>query len=303
MTIQELRKAGRDKLINANIFDASIKSDILLQYVLNITKINLIANAKKEVSEAEIAKYFQYINEVIEGKPVQYITNEQEFMKLKFYVDSNVLIPQPDTEILVEEAIRIASENNTINAKHTEENERNIETQASKPKEYNVLDLCTGSGAIAVALAYYTKELKIKIYASDISKKALEIAKKNAIMNKIDITTMHSNMFENIQELKFDVIVSNPPYIEKNVISTLSKEVQNEPHIALDGGIDGLDYYRIISKEGYKHVQQGGYILVEIGYNQKESVINIFKSEGKYADIKCIQDLNGKDRVIEVKVE
>ena len=106
MTIQELRKLGKDKLINANVSDASIKSDILLQYVLNANKMNLIVNSSKEVLEIEVEKYFKYINEVVEGKPVQYITNEQEFMKLKFYVDQNVLIPQPDTEILVEEALK-----------------------------------------------------------------------------------------------------------------------------------------------------------------------------------------------------
>lgn len=280
MTIQELRKLGKDKLINANIPDASIKSDILLQYVLNANKMNLIVNSSKEVLEIEVEKYFKYINEVVEGKPVQYITNEQEFMKLKFYVDQNVLIPQPDTEILVEEALKKIKAQNSI------------------------LDLCTGSGAIAVALGYYTqKELKTKIYASDISKEALEIARKNAITNRVDIVDILSNMFENMQELKFDIIVSNPPYIEKNVIPTLSKEVQNEPCIALDGGIDGLDYYRIIAKEGHKYVKQGGYILVEIGYNQKESVIDIFNEEGKYTEIKCTQDLSGKDRVIEVKVK
>lgn len=256
MTIQELRKLGKDKLINANIPDASIKSDILLQYVLNANKMNLIVNSSKEVLEIEVEKYFKYINEVVEGKPVQYITNEQEFMKLKFYVDQNVLIPQPDTEILVEEALKKIKAQNSI------------------------LDLCTGSGAIAVALGYYTqKELKTKIYASDISKEVLEIARKNAITNRVDIVNILSNMFEDMQELKFDIIVSNPPYIEKNVIPTLSKEVQNEPCIALDGGIDGLDYYRIIAKEGHKYIKQGGYILVEIGYNQKESVIDIFNEE------------------------
>ena len=301
MTIGKLKEIGKKQL--KNLEDGNIKAHILLGFILNMSNSELVIYENKSVDEQDVNAYLQYLNEVKEGYPVQYITHNQAFMGLDFYVDENVLIPQPDTEILVEEAIRVINEKNTNIAKDINKREKVIDAQEINQEEYNVLDLCTGSGAIAVALAYYTKELEIKIYASDISKKALEIAKKNAIMNKVDITTMHSNMFENIQELKFDVIVSNPPYIEKNVISTLSKEVQNEPHIALDGGIDGLDYYRIISKEGYKYVKQGGYILVEIGYNQKESVIDIFKSEGKYADIKCIQDLNGKDRVIEVKVE
>ena len=106
-------------------------------------------------------------------------------------------------------------------------------------------------------------------------------------------------MFENIVEKKFDIIVSNPPYIESSTITTLSKEVQNEPMLALDGGIDGLDFYRIIAKEAYKYIKSGGYILVEIGYNQKESVSNIFKEMLKNIGIKCIKDLNKQDRVIE----
>ena len=280
MTIRELQSYGRQKLISLNIPDAFIKADILIEYVLGITKTDLVINASKEISKEKVEIYSKYLNDIINGKPLQYITNNQEFMKLNFYVDENVLIPQPDTEVLVEETLKKVEFKDQI------------------------LDLCTGSGAIAVALDFYTREkLKTKIYASDISKKALEIARKNAIINNTSIMFVLSDMFENLQGVEFDIIVSNPPYIEKNVIQTLSKEVQNEPLLALDGGEDGLDYYRIIANEGYKHVKPGGYILLEIGYNQKESVINIFnKYREKYGNIKCIKDLNGKDRVIEVKV-
>ena len=281
MNIQELKKKGRDKLINANVYEANIKADILLQYVLGMTKTELISNSLKEVTDSEEKGYIEYLEQIVKGKPIQYITNIQEFMKLNFYVDENVLIPQPDTEILVEETLK------KINEKS------------------KTLDLCTGSGAIAISIDHYAKsKTKLEIFASDISKEAIKIAKKNAEYNKANIKFILSNMFENIKEKDFDILVSNPPYIEKNIIPTLSKEVQSEPQIALDGGEDGLDFYRIIAKEGYKYVKSGGYILVEIGYNQKENVINIFKKyEKKYIAIKCIKDLNRQDRVIEVKVK
>ena len=281
MNIQELRKRGKDKLINANVYEANIKADILLQYVLGMTKTELISNSLKEVTDSQEKGYIEYLEQVVKGKPIQYITNIQEFMKLNFYVDENVLIPQPDTEILVEETLKKIKE------------------------ESKILDLCTGSGAIAISIEHYTKsKTKLEIFASDISKEAIKIANKNAEYNNANIKFILSNMFENIKEKEFDILVSNPPYIEKNIIPTLSKEVQSEPQIALDGGEDGLDFYRIIAKEGYKYVKSGGYILVEIGYNQKENVINIFyKYEEKYIDIKCIKDLNRQDRVIEVKVK
>lgn len=287
MNIQELRKQGRNKLINANICEAPIKADILLQYVLNISKTDLILNSNKEVTNEQEQVYIEYIEKIISGKPIQYITNVQEFMKLKFYVDENVLIPQPDTEVLVEETIKRINE--------------------YARERVEILDLCTGSGAVAISLEHYLKDrFELEIFASDVSKEAIEVANKNEleIEKYNNIQFILSNMFENIKTKKFDIIVSNPPYIERNVIPTLSIEVQNEPNIALDGGIDGLDYYRIIAKEGYKYVKSNGYILVEIGYNQAESVTNIFKNhEDKYTNIKCIKDLSGKDRVIEIKVK
>lgn len=286
MDIQKLRNFGRKKLIENNVEDSNFKSEILLQYILNMDKTELIINSKKEVQHDLEQRYISYLDKIIEGKPIQYITHKQEFMGLYFYVDENVLIPQPDTEILVEKTIRTVTANNKLLS-------QNIK----------ILDLCTGSGAIAVSLENYLQnKCNIEIYASDISEKAIDVAKRNAKENNAKVKFIISDMFQNIEENNFDIIVSNPPYIEKATITTLSKEVQNEPHLALDGGIDGLDFYRIIAKEGYKHLKSGGYILVEIGYNQKESVSNIFKEYvDKYIEIKCVKDLNEQDRVIEVK--
>ena len=283
MNILELRKSGRNKLINNKIEDAIIKSDILLQFVLNMEKTELIINQEKEVSEENKNTYFYYIEEIIKGKPVQYITNEQEFMNLKYYVDKYVLIPQPDTEILVEEGIKKIIE---IEKKHIK-----------------VLDLCTGSGAIAIAIKKHAEKLKkyVEVYASDISEEAIKIAKKNAKTNNVSINFIVSNMFENIEEKDFDIIISNPPYIKTKIIDTLSKEVQNEPHIALDGGEDGLFFYRKILEKGHKFIKQKGYILLEIGYDQKNDIIEILKTINEYEDFKCIKDLSNNDRVILLK--
>lgn len=197
-------------------------------------------------------------------------------MKLDFYVDENVLIPRSDTEILVEEVINQCSKN--------------------EEKQYKILDLCTGSGIVGISLAKYIKNCGV--VCADISKKALEIAEKNAKSNNVDnVKFVYSNMFSNIKD-KFDIIVSNPPYIKRKVIEELEKEVQNEPYIALDGGIDGLDFYKIIACEAYKYLNEDGKLLLEIGYDQKEEVTNLLKDSEKFGKIYSKKDLYGNDRVV-----
>ena len=285
MNLLELRRNGRKKLIENNIEDAIIKADILIQFVLNMDKMQLIINQEDEVSKENENIYLTYIEQVISGKPVQYITNEQEFMNLKFYVDENVLIPQPDTEILVEEAIKTIAE-------------------IRPEKNIKVLDLCTGSGAIAIAIKKYAEDAKkqIEVYASDISEKAIKIAEKNAKRNNVHINFILSDMFRKMEEKNFDIILSNPPYIETQTISSLSKEVQYEPHMALDGGEDGLEFYRVIAENAHEYLNENGSILLEIGYNQKKKVMQIFEEAKKYSNIRCIKDLSDNDRVIKIDI-
>lgn len=277
MKIFEILKYGKDELIKYDIDDASLKTKLLLMHLLNVSKEYLIINNNKEIDNIIVQKFNEFLNKLINGIPIQYITNRQEFMGLSFYVDENVLIPQPDTEILVEETIKISKlfKNNL-----------------------EILDMCTGSGAIAISIKKAI--LDCKVTAADISTEALNIAKKNAINNKVDIELIKSNMFENIKTRKFDIIVSNPPYIETDTINNLSIEVQSEPKLALDGGTDGLDFYKIFSLEADKYLKSNGYLLLEIGYNQKEKIIKLLDN-GKFTNIDCIKDLEGNNRVIIAK--
>ena len=215
MTIRELLRKGMIDLKTNGIEEPQLKSRLLMQFVLNKPRQYLLVYDDKQLTLRQEVNFLKAIKKVIQGIPMQHITHQQEFMKLNFYVDENVLIPRPDTEVLVEEVIKIAKR---INAK-------------------KILDLCTGSGAIAVSLAKYIENSEIT--AVDISKNALRIAKLNAKNNEVEnqITFLASNLFDQIPEEKYDMIVSNPPYIKREVLKKLNKEVQKEPQIALDGRI------------------------------------------------------------------
>ena len=160
------------------------------------------------------------------------------------------------------------------------------------------MDLCTGSGAIAVSLAKYIANSEIT--AVDISQDALNVAKKNAISNDVEnqITFISSDMFTNLQEDKFDIIVSNPPYIKKDVIKKLEEQVKREPYIALDGGVDGLEFYRKIINEGYQYLKYKGYLCLEIGFDQKDDVIKLMKEQDRFENIYSKKDLYDNDRII-----
>ena len=273
MKIKEMIIYGRNILNENGIADANIIVKVLIKYMLKINDSEIIIHGEESVDKSVEEEFIKYIDEIVEGKPVQYITNKQEFMGLEFYVNENVLIPQPDTEILVCEVLEICKKYN-----------RNIK----------ILDICTGSGAIAVSIAKNIETATI--YASDISKEALEVAKKNAELNNVKVEIINSDMFKNINE-KFDIIVSNPPYIKTEVIKELELQVQNEPHLALDGGNDGLDFYRILAKESQEYLEEDGYLCMEIGYDQKDDVMQILE-ENNYTNIYSKKDLSENDRIV-----
>lgn len=279
MIIKELMNQGVIMLKNENIESPKVKARIVLEHTLKKTREYLIVYDNKEVTPKDRDEYVRNIKRLIHGEPLQYITGMQEFMKLKFLVNKNVLIPRQDTEILVEEVIKIA---------------KNIE----RPE---ILDLCTGSGAIAVSLAKYVKEAKIT--AVDISIGALEVAKKNAKFNGVSksIEFIQSDMFIKLKNRKYDIIVSNPPYIPTMDIKNLPKDVQKEPIIALNGGKNGLNFYKEIVKEGVKFLKKGGYICLEIGYDQKKKVCDIIEHAKIYNGTYCKKDLYENDRVVVTK--
>ena len=261
---REVLQYGRDFLSNNHIDTREAR--LLLANTLQVEPSELIKIA--ECTEGDFERYQMSLNRRAAGEPYAYITGEKEFMKLKFLVNKSVLIPREDTEILVLEAL--------------------------KQGKTDILDLCTGSGCIAVSLAKYLNNAKVE--ASDISTRALCVAKKNAAMNEDTANFIHSDLFEDITK-KYDMIVSNPPYIRKSELKTLQIEVKKEPKRALDGGESGLEFYERIIKEAPKYLKEGGSLLLEIGYDQADSVNHILKNY-HFKKIKKVKDLSGHDRVL-----
>ena len=267
MNIKKALQMANIKLNEKNISEPIIKSRILLSDILKVRKEDLIIKEQTELTECEEKIFFASIEKLCDNIPLQYITGKQEFMGNTFIVNENVLIPRQDTEVLVEETIKNA--------------------------ESSILELCTGSGIIAISIAKMC--INTQITATDISEKALEVAKENARKLGVNIRFIQSDLFKNVHG-KYDLIVSNPPYIETETIQKLEMQVQKEPFIALNGGKDGLHFYREIVKDAYKYLNKNGKLCLEIGYNQKNNVIQILKE--KYSEIRCIKDLSGNDRVI-----
>ena len=278
MTIKQAITKGMIMLKSNNVESPKLKARLLLQYVLDKPRQYIIVYDNKEIDKQQQWQYFVNIEKLTKGVPLQHITHRQEFMKMDFFVDENVLIPRPDTEILVEEVIKIAQ----------------------KYDSPRILDLCTGSGAIAISLKKFVPNADIT--AVDISEKALEIAQKNAKKLETKINFLKSDLFDKLDNKKFDIIVSNPPYIRKDEIKKLSEEVQKEPKIALDGGEDGLDFYRIIAEQAINYLKTGSFLCFEIGYNQKNDVIKIIEDEQNYKNTYCKKDLYGNDRIIITQV-
>ena len=281
MTIGELRNKGNRLLEEAGINDAAIDAVLLLEYVLSCGRDHILACSTEPVEDKKEAEYLELLNRRREHVPLQYLTGHQEFMGLDFEVNEDVLVPRQDTECLVEEAM--------------------IETEDGM----RVLDLCTGSGCIIISLAKYKNNLDA--VGIDISDKAVMTAVGNAKKNGVKVRFLTGDLYDSLHNLRngqdevppvFDVIVSNPPYIKSGVIDTLMEEVKDhEPILALDGGSDGLDFYRRIISGAETHLVPGGVILFEIGCDQGAEVTLLLEEYG-YRDIQVIRDLAGLNRVV-----
>lgn len=293
MTYFDLYDQGRIKLFKLKDGENDARLLLLWAFGIDMNELLLDYTAKQvdddEAGKAKTAKYECAIERRASGVPLQHITHESNFFGLKLYVDENVLVPRFDTEVLVETVLNDEEQMQTrcSNADASE---------SRQPSPRTALDMCTGSGCIAIALAKYGSFERVD--GSDISRAALEIADANAGENGVEINFYESDMFSELGGLTYDVIVSNPPYIKTRVIETLMPEVRDhDPRMALDGDEDGLKFYRILAKEAPKHLKSGGRLYLEIGYDQADEVSGLLEENG-FRDIKVIKDLSQLDRVL-----
>lgn len=271
MNYTEAFLMGMQKLKEAEIGEAQLDARLLLEEVCGTDHNTLLCHGDREVSEAEEEQYRKALEQRAVHVPLQHLLGYQDFMGLRFQVNEHVLIPRQDTEILVEEAMRYLHDG------------------------MRILDLCTGSGCILLSLLHYSNDCEG--VGVDISQEALRVAAQNAELLDIKADFLKSDLYEKVTG-KFDLLVSNPPYIERKVIPTLMEEVREyDPYIALDGGEDGLDFYRRIIGGAQDYLKRGGQILMEIGSGQAQAVSELLREAG-FKEIDVCRDFAGLDRVV-----
>ncbi len=286
MEYRALYQEGTERLKQAGIAEASLDARLLLEYVCGTVRNDMLLHGDREVTEEDTKHYRQMLSKRADHVPLQYLTKQQEFMGLSFYVDENVLIPRQDTEVLVETIMKDGYDGKRI------------------------LEIGTGSGCIILSLLKYGNGCQGT--ATDISEGALETARKNAGQLGLDVELIRTDLAADIIAASgiaisgiaingkdvYDIIVSNPPYIASDVISTLLPEVRDhEPVLALDGGADGLKYYRRILQETKELLAPGGKYYFEIGYDQGDAVKALLEDQG-CGDVRIVKDYAGLDRVI-----
>lgn len=280
LTYEEIYRWGCEQLSDAGIAEAKTDARLLLEWCCGTDRNTLLAHGERPISEEEYGNYADCIARRKTHIPLQHITGEQDFMGLTFVVNENVLVPRQDTEVLVEEVMR-----------HLHDGMR-------------ILDMCTGSGCILLSLLRYSNDcVGVGV---DISAEALQVARQNAesilgtqVMEQSRVILRQGNLFEGLDcQDKFDIIVSNPPYIKTDVINSLMPEVkEHEPLLALDGGEDGLTFYRRIMERAGEFLTGGGMLFFEIGYDQGEEVRRLMEEAG-YTNIEVVKDFAGLDRVV-----
>lgn len=271
MTLQEAYQYGQEQLKNANIEDAEVDAWYLLEFVTGLTRTQYFMRLQETLASTREERYRECIAQRCNHIPLQHITGVQEFMGLLFQVNEHVLIPRQDTEVLVESVLEILQPN------------------------MHVLDMCTGSGCIAVSLAKHS--VCEEVMGVDISESALKMAMANAKKQDVRVKFVQSDLFSQV-EGKFDVIVSNPPYIPTAVIDKLQEEVKlHDPMLALDGREDGLYFYRKIVAEASRYLKKRGRLYFEIGHDQGLDVKKLMEEAG-FVDVSIKKDLAGLDRVV-----
>lgn len=289
MTIQELLILGKEKLESSGNEYAKYERKVLLEEVLDCNYMYMLMHGDEEVASEKEKEYLWLLEKRCAHYPLQYLLGYAHFMDFTFLVNEHVLIPRNDTEILVETANSLLD----ILASKVQNDTPDADDFGNMP--VHVLDLCCGSGCIGISLKLYHKDIDLTL--TDISEKALEVTKRN--LDKYDVAAklICNNLLNGIEE-KMDMIVSNPPYIESRVIDSLMPEVKEyEPVMALDGGEDGLDFYREIMSQAPEYLNSGGWLLFEIGYDQGEAVSGLMKKTG-FRDVAVKKDYAGLDRVV-----
>jgi len=293
MFVKDILKQSIKLLKDGGIENPQLDAEVLLSYILNKDRGHLYIFPDYVLSEDENSRYRALIDKRLEHTPISYLTGHKEFMSLDFKVNSNVLIPRPETELLVETVCK--SRSNTPLRPSQEGNDA-----GSK-----VLDLGTGSGAIAVSLAKYNPNFSI--LATDVSMSALLIARENAVHNDVinRVSFIQTDLFDGVStNYKFDWVVSNPPYIPTGDLPSLPEEIRKyEPILALDGGADGLDVIKRIIENAFMFLKPSGHLAIEIGYGQSDDVQRIADEIGKYSDYDVIKDYSGIPRVFCCKVK
>lgn len=273
MVIRELTAACVKQLRDNNIENAVFEAHLIVRTVLGLEPIDLVIGSQKTVTEADKERAFSFIKRRLDNEPLQYILGVWEFMGLEFEVNENVLVPRADTEVLVEEVLKQSG-------------------------GMNVLDICSGSGCIALSVAHFNGNAYVT--GVDISVEALKLSERNAEKLKLSerVRFERCDIMTEIPRGVYDVVVSNPPYIETGEIDKLQKDVKDfEPRIALDGGADGLDFYRRICSISDKLLQKNGRLCFEVGYAQAAAVEALMRENG-LKNIKRIKDLCGAERVV-----
>ncbi|MBS4538344.1 peptide chain release factor N(5)-glutamine methyltransferase [Clostridium sp. D2Q-11] len=279
-TVKSLRQKGIEILTKTEYNNPSLEVELIICYLLDVDRVYVYTHPNRKVDDQIVDKFDKLIGKRKDGYPLQYILGHQEFMGLDFKISEGVLVPRPDTEILIEKIIKSYD--------HIDK------------ETINIMDIGTGSGAITLSLAYYIKNSYV--YSIDISEQAIKVAKKNCdVLNLQDkVEFIHKDILEGFPKIdkKLDVIVSNPPYIPSGDIEGLQVEVAKyEPRLALDGGEDGLIFYKYITTHAHELLAVNGLLAYEIGHNQGEEVKELMEMNG-FKDIEVIKDLSNNNRVV-----